>query len=121
MANCLECNIAKPINTCTDTLVLCTAISGTHYGVIEDVTTGRKTRFAVTSSGGNYQMDTSDYTFNPESLYRAWLVNQSTTNYDEKLTITVDSVSVTCVQFNTQWVFDSTGAKVTGATSSIQL
>ncbi len=124
MSVCTPCDKANLVPTCTTNLTIGIVTPNTLVFVyILDITTGRQYRFPTSSDpiAGLVIIDISGISWAPDHTYELYITTQAATNIEERLTITVESTTLTCLAIRFQRVFEDDGGVATYAAQTISL
>lgn len=111
--NCNACTKARPLNSCSDELVIGTFAPDTDFYVyLQIVATGNLMRLEATSDGdGLLILDTSDIDFATALEYQLWVTLQSATSQHDEVTFSASDgeetvEGITCLLLNFEKVWD---------------
>jgi hypothetical protein len=111
--NCLACNKTRPLNSCSDEIVIGTFEPNTNYYIyLQIVATGNLTRLEATSENdGLLPIDVTNFDFATTLEYMLWVTLETATNQHDNVSFTAtdgtDIVEgVTCLLLNFEKVMD---------------
>lgn len=93
--NCNACHKTRPLNSCSDEIVIGTFAPDTDFYVyIQTIATGNIIRLEATSDGdGLLSIDTSEINFSDVLQYQLWVTLQSATSQHDNVTFTASDGS----------------------------
>jgi hypothetical protein len=111
---CIGCSSTKPVLNCITNLKIGTLANSTsYYTYFKNSSSGKINRITTTSSNVGVLNVALDFTPLAKSQYEVWVTLASSTDLEEKETILIDGIEVTCLYTQFQRVYGSGNSTLT--------
>jgi hypothetical protein len=119
---CIGCSSTKPVLNCITNLKIGTLANSTsYYTYFKNSSSGKINRITTTSSNVGVLNVALDFTPLAKSQYEIWVTLASSTDLEEKETILIDGIEVTCLYTQFQRVYGSGNSTLTATNQTLAL
>lgn len=119
---CIGCSSTKPVLNCITNLKIGTLVNSTsYYTYFKNSSSGKINRITSTTSNVGLLSVALDFTPLAKSQYEIWVTLASSTDLEEKETILIDGIEVTCLYTQFQRVFGTGNSTLTATNQTLAL